>query len=170
MKMKRSDQGAAFTGTIMHEKSQQILRHVLELPDSRETSFIESLELPDELIFSKARDAYRACMDEEKLKALGSGPLIEILRIIAKTFPAATPERASGNSPLLQQHQKPLRAEGNTDDDHLTKTLIYLEKIGVTALVSFSISVCIARCEVWPIWLIPAPRPMIKIPTLSSFR
>lgn len=152
----------------MHEKSQQILRHVLEPSFLSETSFVGSLELPDKLIFSKAQNAYGACMDEEKLKALGSEPLIKVLRTIEKIFPAVRPERASGNPPRQRQHQNPLLAEGNTDDS-LTKTLIYLEKIGVTALVSFSISVCIPCCEEWPGWLIPATRPMIKIQTPSFY-
>lgn len=137
MSMKRPDQGSTFTGTLMLEKSQQLLRRVLEPSFS---SFIDTLSLPDKLIFSKVQNAYGACMDEERLKALGSGPLIEVLRVIAKTFPAATPELVIGNSPLPHQRQKPLLAKENTDD-HLTKTLTYLEKIGVTALVSFSISV-----------------------------
>lgn len=126
----------------MLEKSQQVLRHVLEPSFSNETSFIDTLNLSDKLIFSKVQNAYGACMDEERLKALGSGPLIEVLRIIEKTFPATTPETAIENPPLSHQRQKPLLAKENTDN-HLTKTLTYLERIGVTALVSFSISVCI---------------------------
>ena len=153
----------------MLEKSQQVLRHVLEPSFSNETSFIDTLNLSDKLIFSKVQNAYGACMDEERLKALGSGPLIEVLRIIEKTFPAATPETAIAieNLPLSHQRQKPLLAKENTDN-HLTKTLTYLERIGVTALVSFSISVCIPSCVRWPLWLILAKRPMIKIQTPSS--
>lgn len=124
----------------MLEKSQQILRHVLEPSTSSKTSFIDALNLDDKLIFSKVQDAYGACMDEERLKTLGSKPLIEVLRVIEKKFPAATPELITGNPPLSHQHQKPLLVEVNTDN-HLTKTITYLEKIGVTALISFSISV-----------------------------
>ena len=124
----------------MLEKSQQILRHVLEPSSSSKTSFIDTLNPHNKLIFSKVQDAYGACMDEERLKTLGSKPLIEVLRIIEKTFPAATPELVTENPPLSHQRQKPLLVKEYTDN-HLTKTLTYLEKIGVTALVSFSISV-----------------------------
>lgn len=168
IKMERPDQDTTFTGTIMHETSQQILRHVLEPSFSTEKSFIEALKSPDKLIFSKAQNAYGACMDEEKLKALGSGPLVEVLRVIENIFPAVMPGRASGNPPLPLQHQKPLLVKRDTDDN-LTNTVTYLEKIGVTALISFSISVCVLCCKRWFMWLIPATRPTIKIPTpLSS--
>lgn len=132
----------------MLEKSQQVLRHVLEPSFSSEASFIDALSLPDKVIFSKVQNAYGACMDEERLKALGSGPLIEVLRIIEKTFPAVTPEIVTGNPPLPHRRQKPLLAKESTDDN-LTKTLTYLEKIGVTALVSFSISVYIPSRGRW---------------------
>ena len=167
MKKKRPDQDATFTGTIMFEKSQQMLRHILEPSLSGEKSFIGALSLPDKVIFGKAQNAYGACMDEGRLKALGSGPLIEVLRMIEKNFPAIKPEGVSVNPPRSHQHQQPLLAGENTEEN-LTKTLTYLEKIGVTALVSFSISVCIPCCEGSPMQLIPATRPTIKIQTLSS--
>lgn len=140
MSMKRPDQGSTFTGTIMLEKSQQILRHVLEPSSSSKTSITDALNPHNKLIFSKVQDAYGACMNEERLKTLGSRPLIEVLRIIEKTFPAAMPELVTGKPPLSHQHQQPLLVKENTDN-HLTQILTYLEKIGVTALVSFSISV-----------------------------
>lgn len=144
--IKRPDQDTAFTGTIMHEKSQQILRHVLESSFSNEDSFIGDTSSPDKLIFGKAQDAYDACIDEDKLRAIGSGPLIEVLRVIDELFPAVTPDRVSGNPHLPFQHQKPLLVKGDTDEN-LTKIITYFEKIGVTALISFGISVYIPPCD-----------------------
>ena len=142
--MNRPDQDSAFTGTIMHERSQQILRHVLE---SKERSFVEALSVPDKIIFSKAQDAYDACMNEEKLKKLGSGPLIEVLRVIEKLFPAVKDDGVFENPHLPLQRQKPLLVRRDTSDENLTNIITYFEKIGVTALISFGISVCIFGCN-----------------------
>lgn len=140
------DQSTAFTGTIMHERSQQILRHALESSISNEDSLMEATSSPDKLIFGKAQDAYDACMDEEKLRAIGSGPLIEVLRVIEKLFPAVAPDRVSGNPHLPFQHQKPLFIK-EVADENLTKIITYLEKTGVTALISLGIGVYIPRCH-----------------------
>lgn len=126
----------------MHEKSQQILRHVLESSSKIGRSFSETASSTDELIFNKAKDAYDACMDEAELKSLGSRPLIEVLHVIEKLFPAATPDELSSISRLPLRNQKPLLAK-KSDNDNLTKIITFFEKIGVTALISFDISVCI---------------------------
>jgi hypothetical protein len=162
---RRADQDTAFTGTIMHEKSQQILRHVLESSSKKERSFFEIISSTDELIFNKAKDAYDACMDEAELKTLGSKPLIELLHVIEEIFPAATPDEVSSipRSPL--QYQKPLRAKKDSND-RLTKIITYFEKIDVTALVSFGISVCIICRNRYSRTLTPIFRLMIKIQTL----
>lgn len=128
----RADQGSIFTGTIMGENSQQILRHVLESPHSTTSSTAE------QEIFRKLQGQYQACMDEKKIKEIGVSPLLGALRKIADLFPAADPEFTP--AALQRKVQKHLLNKG---ENKLSNTIIYLESIGVTALVNFGIDVCI---------------------------
>lgn len=122
----------------MVESSQQVLRHVLESPYSDSQQVAGSSSSIEKQIFSKLQDAYDACMDEVKIKEIGSGPLLEVLRQIEEHFPAARPQSASKAMPMVyEQPQRSLRSSKN----RLSKTITYLETIGVTALVSFSIGV-----------------------------
>lgn len=127
----RADQGSIFTGTIMVEKSQQILRHVLESPYSDAHPMVAASSTAEQEIFRKLQDQYKACMNETKIKQIGISPLLEVLRKIGDLFPAADPE-------LKLQKQLLDKSENK-----LSNTIIYLESIGVTALVNFGIEVCI---------------------------
>lgn len=129
----------------MHERSQQILRHVLESSFANDQTFINAVSVPDKVIFNKARYAYEACMNEEQLKKLGSDPLIQVLRMIQELFPAITPKEVLENPQLSHPHQEPLLVRRATDEK-LTKIITYFEKIGVAALVSFGIGVCTLSC------------------------
>lgn len=111
----------------MVESSQQILRHVLESPYSDAHSAVATSSTAEQEIFRKLQDQYEACMDEKKIKEIGVSPLLGALRKIADLFPAADPE----SRPAAFQENK------------LSNTIIYLESIGVTALVDFGIGVCI---------------------------
>ncbi|WDK12640.1 peptidase family M13 [Colletotrichum graminicola] len=91
----RADQGDAFTGTIMSENSELLLRHILEAPypkDSQHSSF-SPLRLDatdksaDEQNFDKMKTVYDACINEEKIKSIGIEPLSRILDDIKNTYP-----------------------------------------------------------------------------------
>ncbi|KAF1851270.1 zincin [Cucurbitaria berberidis CBS 394.84] len=117
----RADQGDAFTGTIMSENSQMLLRHILEAPypkDSQHSYFspmqlYTSAKSADEANFDKMKAAYDACLNEDKIKSIGAEPLLHVLDEIKKTYPVAT------------------------SNVHATKdAILLLAKYGVTALVT----------------------------------
>lgn len=128
----RADQGGSFTGTIMEERSQQILRHLLESPYTDGHQLVELSSSTEKGLFEKIQKAYDACMDEGIIKELGSGPLLEILRKVDQLFPDAKSQE------IFKTFQEDLLYEGKND---LSSTIAYLESIGVTALVSFSVGV-----------------------------
>ena len=130
----RADQGSSFTGTIMAENSQRLLRHVLESggPDRQSNA-------DDQEIFMKMQSAYDACMDEHRLKNLGSAPLLEVLRKIEELFPAKRPNNVPDSFPILvASQQKGLHYDGG---NQLSRTVSYLTSIGVDPLVIFNIAV-----------------------------
>lgn len=134
----RADQDSAFTGTAMEENSQLVLRHILESPYSDSHEPVDLSSSSGKQIFKKLKDAYDACMNEDTIKENGSGPLLEVLGQIEKRFPAARPEGTIENTfGLHRQHQRALVSS----EEAFSKTVVYLETIGVTALVSFSIDV-----------------------------
>ena len=135
----RADQGAAFTGTIMAEESQLLLRHLLESPYSVDEYKIEIDSSAKRDIFEKLQTAYNACMDEEVIKSAGSAPLLDILRKVEELFPAARPDTDFSPSPsFMNMDQKGLLLE---DEDRLSKTLTYLTSIGMNPLISFYVTV-----------------------------
>lgn len=117
----RPDQGDAFTGTIMAENSQLLLRHILEAPypKSSRHSFFSPMQLAaashsvDEDNFDKMTSAYKACVDEETIKELGVAPLAKIVDEIKSAYPAST---RSGNA--------------------LSDTILLLARYGVSGLVA----------------------------------
>lgn len=133
----RADQGGAFTGTIMAEDSQQILRHVLESPYSVDDYKIEIDSSPKRDIFEKLQTAYNACMDEEVIKDVGSAPLLDVLRKVEELFPAARPNTAYFQIPKNMDQNGLLMRE----DNRLSKTLTYLTSIGMDPLISFDVTV-----------------------------
>lgn len=142
----RADQPGAFTGTIMQENSQQVLRHVLESPFSGTKQSVNPSPQDSSAgvdIFDKLQGAYHACMEEEKIKAVGSSPLLEILHKIEELFPAIRPHDTSEPFPrLLNQQQKGLIYKG---ENQLSNTIAYMESIGVSAIVAFGIGVGLPR-------------------------
>ena len=135
----RADQDSSFTGTLMLENSQTILRHVLETPFSDSHPSTDPDSSPEASIFYKLKDAYNACMDEERLRSLGSRPLLNVLRKIDELFPANKPHSTSESFPkLLPQTQKGLIYEG---ENRLATTVAYLTSLGVDTLVSFNVGV-----------------------------
>lgn len=147
----RADQGGAFTGTIMAEDSQQILRHVLESSYLVDDYKIEIDSSAKRDIFEKLQTAYNACMDEELIKGVASAPLLDVLRKVEELFPAARPDTDS--LPLLKNtDQKGLFLK---DDDQLSKTLSYLMSIGMNPLFSLYVTVGSQK--------IPALSPMLIV-------
>ena len=131
----RADQEGAFTGTIMAEDSQQILRHLLESPYSVDDYKMEIDSSAKRGIFEKLQTAYNACMNEEVIKDIGSAPLLDILRKVEELFPAARPDLF----PLLKNmDQKDFILKG---ENQLSKTLTYLTSIGMDPLISFYVTV-----------------------------
>lgn len=117
----RADQGDAFTGTIMSENSQMLLRHILEAPYPKNSdhSYFSPMQLQvtsksaDEENFDKMKATYDACLNEDKIKSIGAEPLLRLLNEIKQTFPA------------------------KTDDSHAIKdAVLLLAKYGVSGLVT----------------------------------
>lgn len=135
----RADQGGAFTGTIMAENSQTLLRHILESPypsDHEDYTFHSTV---DEDNFNMLKDDYNACMDEEKIKKAGAQPLIDILRKVEELFPAMRPHEATSPFPvLLNQEQKGLTYLG---ENQLSEVVVFLMRTGVAPLIAFNIDV-----------------------------
>jgi len=120
----RSDQGDAFTGTIMSEQSQLLLRHILEAPypkDSQHSYFspmqlVASKKSADEENFDKMKAAYDACLNEDKIKSLGEKPLKDVTEEIKKTYSVAAPQ--------------------SSDKHDLKDIILLLARYGITSLVS----------------------------------
>ncbi|POS86146.1 hypothetical protein EPUL_003660 [Erysiphe pulchra] len=133
----RSDQGDIFTGTIMSDQSEQILKNIIQSPypiDSRtQQSFLHtkvagtdtSVSI-DEENFTKLRSAYDACMDESKIKKEGVEPLKKVIQQIMNLFPVAA-SNVFERIPLT------------TDDEkQLSESMIFFEKLGIASLISLS--------------------------------
>ncbi|KAK7193250.1 hypothetical protein DPSP01_008151 [Paraphaeosphaeria sporulosa] len=90
----RPDQGDAFTGTIMNENSELLLRHILDSPYPKDSqhSYFSPMNLlavkksADEENFDKMKAAYDACIDEDKIKDVSAGPLLDVLDRIKNTY------------------------------------------------------------------------------------
>lgn len=81
----------------------------------------------DQQNFDKLKDAYSACMDENAIKKAGVKPLHEILKQIADMFPLNKTTRTL-KSPL-----------GSPNLDGMKDIIEYLQKLGVSALISVSV-------------------------------
>ena len=125
----------------MAERSQRILRHLLEAPYEADHEMATSTAA-DRDNFDKLRDLYEACMDEDRLKRTGSAPLLKILRRVESLYPMnrsrAAAQENSVNQLLTQQ---PL-ASANESSNHLSKTVTYLASIGVASLIEINVRVC----------------------------
>jgi endothelin-converting enzyme len=119
----RSDQGDAFTGTIMSEQSQLLLRHILEAPypkDSQHSSFspmqLMAVEKSaDEKNFDKMKTAYDACLNEDQIKHNGAKPLLEVMGQIKKVYPVT---------------------RQGSDAHDLKDTILLLAELGITSMVA----------------------------------
>lgn len=131
----RPDQDSVSSGSVMYEKSQQTLRHLLEAPYSDFEVVRSSGDRADRAIFNKIKSAYDACIDEATIRDHGSLPLLEVLRKVGEYFPVHGSLRDSGTPPTNQHQAKVF----HFDENQLSKTVAYLASIGVDALVAFSV-------------------------------
>ncbi len=125
-----------FTGTLMAESAQQILRHVLESPYSSQPQTLDTDSSAKREIFTKLQGAYNACMNEEEIQQVASAPLLEVLRKIEELFPVTKPGNNAHFPKLITQQQLGLVFEGETQ---LSRTVTYLTSIGVNSLVSLGV-------------------------------
>lgn len=145
----------------MAENSQQILRHLLESPYPIENQRVETHSLAKHKIFDKLHDGYESCVNEAKIKEMGSAPLLGVLRKIEELFPASPPHHDPHSFPVLKsQGQKGLLFQG---ENQLSKTMAYLSSIGVSALVDLIVGVCLPKPDLFTICgQLIRYRPMIK--------
>ncbi|MCJ1320379.1 hypothetical protein MMC15_005717 [Xylographa vitiligo] len=133
----RSDQSDVFTGTIMNEDSQILLRHVLESPFSKAMANAADASAIDQENFEKIQDAYNACMAESSIKKRASSPLLQILYKLEEIFPVKRPYQGQERFPKMEmQHQKGLFYTGETA---LSNAISYLMEIGVDAMLSLGV-------------------------------
>ncbi len=133
----RPDQGDIFTGTLMVERSQMLLRHILEADSSQARDLLVSDADKDNL--NKLKDSYEACMNEDIIKQYGAKPLRSVIQKIEEVFPTAEARIHKDVFPNFQNHeQKGIMYEGG---NQLTETIISLMNIGVDALLSMGVSV-----------------------------
>ena len=134
----RPDQGGIFTGTLMAERGQQILRHVLESPYPMDNSGFETQSSARKNIFNKLKDAYDSCLNVDQIEAAGSTPLLLVLKEIESHFPVAHSQKFEDVFPQLRSSQQQgLLYEGS---NQLSKTIAYLKGIEVTAIVDLGVS------------------------------
>ena len=113
----RPDQGDAFTGTIMAENSQTLLRHILEAPYPKDSShsyfspmqLAAVLQSPDEANFEKMKAGYDACMDENKIAEIGVEPIMEVINHVQDLY---------------------------NGENGLANAIFYLYELGVTAILA----------------------------------
>lgn len=118
----RPDQSRVGTLSIMAEENQQILRRVLE----KKVSDIES---KDQANFKKLKADYDACMDENRIKSYGLGPLRLVTDHIQAKYPVDAPVRSLHNS----VSQLSIR-QAVTD---ITDAMVYLTSIDVESVLQF---------------------------------
>lgn len=132
----RADQSTAFTGTVMAENSQIALRHILETSFDNSHPAVDPDKSAESRVFQKLKNAYSACLDEERLREKGPEPLLEVLQKIETLFPAQRPHGSGAFPLMLHQAQKGLKYDG---ENQLSTTVAYLITIGVESLVSFQV-------------------------------
>jgi endothelin-converting enzyme len=122
----RSDQGDAFTGTIMAENSQMLLRHILEAPYPKSLAK-ESGHGDDEANFNKMKASYDACLDEDAIKKAGIAPLRGVLDKIAAAFSSSSSssDNLANATILLSSYGiRPLVAPSTGADDRDPDTVV----------------------------------------------
>ncbi|KAI3341518.1 peptidase family M13 [Ustulina deusta] len=123
------DRSSYSTASIMSENGRTTLRHILESPypgDSKHSSFspmnLQKLAAStDEENFLTMQESYNACMNEATLKAIGVGPLTELISKVAQSFPVS--DETYDTEDILQPE----------DYAKLSDTILLLEQLQVTS-------------------------------------
>lgn len=132
----RPDQSDIFTGTMMAEASNKILRHILEQNSSAST-----LSAADQDNFNKLKDDYDACMNEEELQEIGLKPLQDLVGHVKMHFPSAID--LTGRNPFPTLKSEP-RYQVNPDGtDQLTDTLLFLTTLDIGTFLQFYVEVSV---------------------------
>lgn len=135
----RPDQGDMFTGTLMAENSQTILRHILE------QSPAPSRPSPaDQDNFRKLKDDYDSCMNEQALQRIGIEPLLDLVARIRTSFPIGIIH--DGQTPLSKLETKHENGMALGRTNPLSETLVFLIKLNVGAFLRFSVQVSRVEC------------------------
>lgn len=114
----REDQTSVGSLQIMSEEGQLTLKRVLESPAPKDVSVFWTSSSPDKEIFAKMQDGYNACLNETKLRAVGSKPLIDLLQKLGDIYPSKKPKGK---------------------DNSLTEAVQFLMTIGVRAPISLGV-------------------------------
>ena len=125
----RPDQGQMFTGTLMSENSQTILRHILE----GDISKVPSVDRDN---FEKLLADYEACTDEKTINSLGLEPLRAMVDEVKKSFPVSSVSAHHGMA--------------NATSKDLTETILYMTNVGISALVAIGVGVSKHPSHLWP--------------------
>ncbi|KAK9462391.1 uncharacterized protein V1516DRAFT_670143 [Lipomyces oligophaga] len=138
------DRGDYFTSTIMYEESLRLSRNILE------GSFTQAEA--DREIWTKATGVYRACMDTDRIADLGAAPLWPILESIQRMYPIYQTADASLGPETVKTwlegpfsaHAKSVAASTTAHEvrpaaEDLTETLLYLQSMAITALITFDV-------------------------------
>lgn len=128
-----------WTGQIMAETGQSVLRHILESPFPKAMLMSDGSSSTDEANFDKIQGAYNACMNETEIQSKGVDPLLEILYTVKDLYPAEYSEDKPIESMEAAEYLQ--RKPSDSDEVHLTRTLGYLMSLGADALISLGVTV-----------------------------
>jgi hypothetical protein len=114
----RSDQSVVSSGAIMGDTIKTLLRGILEGDYATNNKTIDVPQRNFDMEnFQKMKDAYQTCMNEDAIKEYGTTPVKEVLERFATVFPR--------KGPSFSEKTK----------DELTKTIIWLQKNGVSGII-----------------------------------
>lgn len=111
----RPDQSDASSLSVLAERGQTLLRHILEAPFPKSMDLGKHSSL-DEENFEKLQDAYGACLNETAIKSRGAAPLKDLVEKARASF-----------------------KNNNSSTTSLSQTCSYLMSIGIEPLVSLDI-------------------------------
>ena len=131
----RDDQTDIWTGQVMAENAQLVLRRILEAPFPGQDLKTFGSGSIDEKNFQKMQDAYSACMNESQIAEQGSQPLLELLSMVEELYP---PHPGRPIAPTSGHVQEGLKSESTNS---LSRAIGFMMSIGAEALFSLSVQV-----------------------------
>lgn len=108
----REDQTSVGSLNIMSEEGQLTLKRILESPAPKDTSLFWTSSSPDEEIFAKMQDGYNACLNETRLRDVGSKPLIDLLVKLGNIYPEKKPKGKDNSLTEAVQFMMTIGARG----------------------------------------------------------